>query len=121
MDALVSKELLTNTFIPNTPLHDGAVIIRNGRILAAGCYLPLSSNPAIARALGTRHRAAIGVTEETDAIAIVVSEETGIISIAVGGEIMRHFDTQSLQEKLEELLLLAKAPSFWNWRGQKDG
>ena len=66
MDALVSKELLTNTFIPNTPLHDGAVIIRNGRILAAGCYLPLSSNPDIAKELGTRHRAAIGVTEETD-------------------------------------------------------
>lgn len=120
MDALVSKELLTNTFIPNTPLHDGAVIIRNGRILAAGCYLPLSSNPTIARELGTRHRAAIGVTEETDAIAMVVSEETGIISIAAGGQIVRHFDTQSLQEKLEELLL-SKGPSFWNWRPQKDG
>ncbi|HHW98258.1 MAG TPA: TIGR00159 family protein [Firmicutes bacterium] len=119
IDALVSKELLTNTFIPNTPLHDGAVIIRNGRMLAAGCYLPLSSNPSIARELGTRHRAAIGVTEETDAIAMIVSEETGIISIAVDGEIERHFDTQSLQEKLEELLLV-KAPSFWNWRAQKD-
>lgn len=121
LDALVSKELLTNTFIPNTPLHDGAVIIRSGRVLAAGCYLPLSSNPGIARELGTRHRAAIGITEETDAIALVVSEETGIISIAVGGEIMRHFDSQSLQEKLEELLLTTKAPSFWNWRVQKDG
>lgn len=121
MDALVSKELLTNTFIPNTPLHDGAVIIRNGRILAASCYLPLSSNPDIARELGTRHRAAIGVTEETDAVAIIVSEETGIISIAVDGEITRHFDSQSLQDKLEELLLTAKAPSLWNWRVQKDG
>lgn len=120
MDALVTKELLTNTFIPNTPLHDGAVIIRNGRILAAGCYLPLSSNPDIARELGTRHRAAIGITEETDAITIVVSEETGIISIAVDGIITRHLDAQSLQEKLEELLLTAKAPSFWNWKGQNN-
>ena len=119
MDAIVSKELLTNTFIPNTPLHDGAVIIRNGRILAAGCYLRLSSNLNIAKELGTRHRAAIGITEETDAVTIIVSEETGTISLAAGGEITRHLEPQSLEAKLRELLLPEKAPGFWSWRGLK--
>lgn len=119
LDALVSKELLTNTFIPNTPLHDGAVIIRRGRMLAAGCYLPLSNNLDIDKSLGTRHRAAIGVTEESDAISLVVSEETGIISIAIHGELIRHLDGKSVQDKLKELLP-AKAASFWSWRNQKD-
>lgn len=120
IDALVSKELLTNTFIPNTPLHDGAVIIRKGRILAAGCYLPLSTDMTIPKELGTRHRAAIGLTEETDALCLVVSEETGIISLAEGGTLMRHLDAQSLQEKLEEYLVV-KPPTLWNFRGPKNG
>lgn len=118
LDALVSSELLTNTFIPNTPLHDGAVIIRKGRILAAGCYLPLSTNPYIDKELGTRHRAAIGVTEETDAVSVIVSEETGTISVALEGQISRHLDAKALQEKLKELLP-QKATSIWNWRPLK--
>lgn len=118
LDALVSSELLTNTFIPNTPLHDGAVILRRARILAAGCYLPLSSNPYLDKELGTRHRAAIGVTEETDAVAVIVSEETGTISLAQKGQISRHLDPKALQEKLKELLP-QKATSIWNWRPVK--
>ena len=118
LDALVSSELLTNTFIPNTPLHDGAAIIRRSRILAAGCYLPLSSNPEIDRELGTRHRAGIGITEETDAIAIIVWEETGIISLAEDGQIIRQLDAKSLQEKLRDLLPERTAP-VWEWRMPK--
>lgn len=119
LDALISSELLTNTFIPNTPLHDGAVIIRRGRMLAAGCYLPLSSNPYLDKELGTRHRAAIGVTEETDALAVIVSEETGTISIAMKGQIDRHLDPKALQEKLKEELVRQKVNAFWNWRSAK--
>ncbi len=116
IDALISSELLTNTFIPNTPLHDGAVILRRGRILAAGCYLPLSSNPFLDKELGTRHRAAIGVTEETDAVAVIVSEETGTISVAIEGQINRHLDAKTLQQKLKEELIAQKVTSLWNRR-----
>src|SRR5699024_4122824 len=85
----ITHELLTNIFTPNTPLHDGAVIIKSEKIVAAACYLPLSENPLISKELGTRHRAAIGVSEVTDALTIVVSEETGNISCTKNGEIRR--------------------------------
>jgi len=104
IDAIVTPALLTNIFVPNTPLHDGAVIVRQGRLAAAGCYLPLSSNPDIEQELGTRHRAAIGLTEETDAVALVVSEETGSISLAEGGQLARHLDLLTLQARLETAL-----------------
>lgn len=97
----ISSELLINTFIPNTPLHDGAVVIRKGQILAAACLLPLTDNPNISRALGTRHRAGIGITEKSDSMAIIVSEETGDISVAENGKIKRFLDA----EKLSQILL----------------
>ena len=85
LDANLSFDLLVTIFRPSAPLHDGAVIVQKGRIAAAACFLPLSMNPVLSTQFGTRHRAAIGITEETDAISVVVSEETGSISIAVGG------------------------------------
>ncbi len=97
----ISSELLINTFIPNTPLHDGAVVIRKDQILAAGCLLPLTDNPNISRALGTRHRAGIGITEKSDSMAIIVSEETGNISVAENGKIIRFLNI----EKLSQILL----------------
>jgi len=100
IDALVSAGLLINIFIPNTPLHDGAVIVSNGRIEKAGCFLPLSDNPFLDMELGTRHRAGIGITEVSDAIAVIVSEETGAISIAREGKLQRYLDDRSLKETL---------------------
>lgn len=105
VNADVSSFLLRNIFFENTPLHDGAVIIRNGRVYAAGCYLPLSDNPDIAKELGTRHRAAIGMSETSDALVLVVSEETGTISVSYQGEIKRKFDYASLKEYLTEFLM----------------
>ena len=96
----ISSELLINTFIPNTPLHDGAVVIRKGQILAAACLLPLTDNPNISRALGTRHRAGIGITEKSDSMAIIVSEETGDISVAENGRIKRFLDAEELSQIL---------------------
>ena len=96
----VSSGLLINIFIPNTPLHDGAVIIRKNTITAAACYLPLSQSNTIAKELGTRHRAAIGITEKSDAVVIIVSEETGNISVAENGVINRYFDEESLTIRL---------------------
>ncbi|MBO7748494.1 diadenylate cyclase CdaA [Paenibacillus sp. MWE-103] len=104
MESHVSSELLINIFIPNTPLHDGAVIIGGSHIKAAGCYLPLSENPFISKELGTRHRAAIGITEVSDAVSVIVSEETGQISLAVGGMIVRDIKEESLISKLYEEL-----------------
>jgi diadenylate cyclase len=104
MDARLSFDLLVTIFRPSAPLHDGAVIVRKDRIAAAACFLPLSMNPAISMQLGTRHRAGIGITEETDAIAVIVSEETGIISIAVSGNIERDLTVERLRERLSELL-----------------
>ncbi|QHW32714.1 TIGR00159 family protein [Paenibacillus rhizovicinus] len=104
MESIVSSELLINIFIPNTPLHDGAVIIGGNQIKAAGCYLPLSENPFISKELGTRHRAAIGITEVCDAVSVIVSEETGQISLAVGGMIVRDIKEESLISKLYEEL-----------------
>ncbi len=100
LDSLVSSQLLINIFEHNTPLHDGAIIIRGDRIVSATCYLPLSDNMELSKELGTRHRAAVGVSEVTDALVIVVSEETGGVSAAVGGEIFRNLDVESLKRKL---------------------
>lgn len=119
MDAVVTTELLNNVFVPNTPLHDGAVIIRSGRLAAAGCYLPLSTNPDISKELGTRHRAAIGISEETDAISVVVSEETGAISLCEGGKILRHLDSKSLQTELASRLKSEQLGSLLHWSGRE--
>jgi diadenylate cyclase len=100
MDAKLSYDLLATIFRPSAPLHDGAVIIQKDRIAAAACFLPLSMNPVLSTQLGTRHRAAIGITEETDAIAVIVSEETGAISMAVGGKIERDLTAEQLRERL---------------------
>jgi diadenylate cyclase len=104
LDARLSYDLLATIFRPSAPLHDGAVIVRKDRIAAAACFLPLSMNPVLSTQLGTRHRAGIGVTEETDAIAVIVSEETGAISLAVGGKIERDITVEQLRERLGELL-----------------
>jgi diadenylate cyclase len=101
----VSLELLETIFMPRTPLHDGAVIIQGDRIAAAGCFLPLTQNAALTKEFGTRHRAAIGITEETDAVAVVVSEETGMVSFAVDGHLQRFLDSKSLRELLFQYLV----------------
>jgi diadenylate cyclase len=104
LDARLSYDLLATIFRPSAPLHDGAVIVQKDRIAAAACFLPLSMNPTISMQLGTRHRAGIGITEETDAIAVIVSEETGTISLAVGGNIERDLTVEYVRERLSELL-----------------
>jgi len=104
IDGIVSAEFLVNLFIPKTPLHDGAVVIRGGRVVAAACFLPLSENPYLTSELGTRHRAGIGITEISDAVAVIVSEETGIVSVAVEGAITRGLDEAGLQDRLTGLL-----------------
>jgi diadenylate cyclase len=101
VDAEISYDLIVTIFDPHTPMHDGAVIIRNDRIAAASCFLPLTLNPRLSKELGTRHRAAIGITEDSDAIAVVVSEETGTISVVAGGGITRHLDSAKLRESLK--------------------
>ena len=95
---------MINIFIPNTPLHDGAVIIRGNRILASGCYLPLADARPVEPDMGARHRAAIGITEHVDAVALVVSEETGGVSLASGGKLIRGVHEKTLTEMLEDLL-----------------
>ena len=104
LDANLSYDLLATIFRPSAPLHDGAVIVQKDRIAAAACFLPLSMNPVLSTQLGTRHRAGIGITEETDAIAVIVSEETGYISMAVAGHIERDMPVEYLRERLSELL-----------------
>ena len=104
LDANLSYDLLATIFRPSAPLHDGAVIVQKERIAAAACFLPLSMNPVLSTQLGTRHRAAIGITEETDAISVAISEETGSISLAVGGAIERDIAVEYLRERLSELL-----------------
>ena len=103
IDAEISAALLENIFEPNTPLHDGAVVIRGPRVMAGACILTLTEGRGISHELGTRHRAAIGVSETTDALVLIVSEETGIISMARGGKLTRHLDSKSLQEILGEM------------------
>src|SRR5579863_3660604 len=111
LDARLSYDLLATIFRPSAPLHDGAVIIQKDRIAAAACFLPLSMNPVLSTQLGTRHRAGIGVTEETDAIAVIVSEETGSISLAVSGKIERDLSVDQLRDRLGELLRRYVSPS----------
>jgi len=110
MDARLSYDLLATIFRPSAPLHDGAVIIQKNRLAAAACFLPLSMNPVLSTQLGTRHRAGIGITEETDAIAVIVSEETGAISLAVRGKIDRDLTVEELRERLSSELRRYVAP-----------
>lgn len=104
IDALISSALLENIFVVNTPLHDGATVLRDNRIVASGCFLPLTENNSINKQLGTRHRAAIGLSETADALVIVVSEETGTISIAINGKLIRNFDKEKLKNVLMRVL-----------------
>lgn len=115
MDAVLSASLLVNLFVPDTPLHDGAVVVNRGRIDRAACFLPLSDNLKLDRELGTRHRAGIGITEVSDALAVIVSEETGTISLAQDGQITRYLSPQSLRETLDREL---SRPAHWSqsWR-----
>jgi diadenylate cyclase len=105
LDASVSSELLKNIFFVKAPMHDGAVIVRSGRVLAAGCMLPLSKNVNLSRDLGMRHRAGIGMSENSDAVVVLVSEETGSISVAIGGMLKRHLTTDTLEQLLRNELL----------------
>jgi diadenylate cyclase len=108
IDALPSCELIENIFFPNSPLHDGATIIRHGRVMAAGCFLPLSDNHMIGKDMGTRHRAALGMSENSDSIVVVISEETGIISIANSGRLTRGFTPHQLTLELESFFFTEK-------------
>ena len=110
MDAEPSPELLKNIFFKNSPLHDGALIMREGRICAAGCVLPLSGNQNLSRDLGTRHRAAVGMSESSDSVLVVVSEETGAISVAIGGMLKRHLSPEVLRKVLEAELITDDKP-----------
>jgi diadenylate cyclase len=105
LDAVLTYDLLLAIFQPRSPLHDGAAIVQNDRVAAAACFLPLTINPRLSKELGSRHRAAIGLTEENDAVAIVVSEESGIISVVVDGQIERGFDVNALRNRLRSLML----------------
>src|SRR5256714_9049773 len=105
LDAMLTYDLLLSIFQPSSPLHDGAVIVQKDRIAAAACFLPLTVNPKLSKELGSRHRAAIGLTEENDAVAIVVSEETGRISVVVDGQIERGLDGEALRTRLRTLIL----------------
>lgn len=125
MDSLITSELLINIFIPNTPLHDGAVIVQRNRIAAAGCYLPLSESPFISKELGTRHRAALGISEVTDAVTIIVSEETGAVSLTANGDIDRNLDMEEFEARLRRvwfgLITEKQDSSIWKWRWRKNG
>jgi diadenylate cyclase len=126
MNSDITSELLINLFIPNTPLHDGAVIVQKNRIAAAACYLPLSESPFISKELGTRHRAALGISEVTDAITIVVSEETGAISLTANGDLHRNLSLEDFEVKLRRIWFGADqqqpaVSSWWKWRGKKNG
>ena len=126
LNSAISSELLINIFIPNTPLHDGAVILQKNQIAAAACYLPLSESPFISKELGTRHRAAIGISEVTDSVTIVVSEETGGISLTKNGELHRDLTIEQFKQLLEKELFdvdhdKQASSSKWNWRVKKHG
>lgn len=119
LDSLISSQLLVNIFEHNTPLHDGAVIIRGDRILAATCYLPLSDNMEISKELGTRHRAGLGISEVTDSLTIIVSEETGKVSVAYGGRLLRNLDSEKLKKELimlQDKTIDVKRFRFWRGR-----
>lgn len=125
IDGQLTNQLLTNIFTPNTPLHDGAVIIKNNKIIAAACYLPLSESASISKELGTRHRAALGISEVTDALTIVVSEETGAISCTKNGELLRDIDEKTLGEiltnNLKQSMKGNETTNLLSWRGKKNG
>ena len=120
IEGKVSSDLLINIFIPNTPLHDGAVIIKDDTIKAAGCFLPLTDNTSLSKDLGTRHRAALGISERSDCLAIVVSEETGSISIAENGSLARYLDIKTLEQILMDMYKPKdQQPSFLTkWRNK---
>ena len=124
VNSAVNLEVLGTIFYEGTPLHDGAAIIENGRIKAAGCVLPLSNNLDLGKDMGTRHRACLGIAENSDAIAIVVSEETGIISMAKNGVLIRHFDRQTLYTRLVDEMIpketTTEKTTVSGWRGQLD-
>lgn len=117
VDAVVTVQLLINLFFPNSPLHDGAVIVRGNRVMAATCLLPLSENPDVGRMLGTRHRAGLGITEQTDAVAVIVSEETGTITLARDGELIRGLSEEELKAALLGLFAAeaGRTPMRWRW------
>lgn len=112
IDGVVSSEFLINIFIPKSPLHDGAVIIRGDRVAAAGCFLPLSQDTGLQKDLGTRHRAALGLSEVSDALIIIISEETGVISAAKDGQLTRFLDEKSLRDLLKNEILVEKASGY---------
>ena len=119
LDGIGTSQLLINIFEHNTPLHDGAVIIRGNRVVAATCYLPLTDNVNLSKALGTRHRAGVGISEATDSLTIIVSEETGKVSVAFGGELIHDIDSDSLKNKLEYIRRRTiDVKSFKIWRGR---
>ncbi|MGJ7922807.1 diadenylate cyclase CdaA [Neobacillus sp. LXY-4] len=126
LNANISSELLINIFIPNTPLHDGAVIIQKNIVAAAACYLPLSESPFISKELGTRHRAALGISEVTDSVTVIVSEETGNISLTKNGELHRGLQLDAFKSLLENELVTRNktkptSSARWNWRGKRNG
>jgi diadenylate cyclase len=110
LDARLTYDLLVSIFQPTSPLHDGAVIVQNDRVAAAACFLPLTVNPRLSRELGSRHRAAIGITEENDAVALVVSEESGVISLVLNGSIDRTIEANQLRDRLASLILRRRSP-----------
>ena len=120
LDAQVSSQLLLNIFEHNTPLHDGAIIVRGNRVISATCYLPLSDNMTLSKELGTRHRAAVGISEVSDAMTVVVSEETGAISITQYSEIKRHVSPEVLREQLQTLQnKTTEGKRFRLWKGRE--
>ena len=125
MNSIITSELLINIFIPNTPLHDGAVIVQKNRIAAAGCYLPLSESAFISKELGTRHRAAIGLSEVTDAVTVIVSEETGAVSITANGDIDRNLSMEEFEARLRKAWFGSateqQSSSFWKRGWRKNG
>jgi len=120
LEAVVTYDLLRNIFTPASPLHDGAVIIVEGRIQAAACYLPLTLDPTLSRTYGTRHRAAVGITEESDSLAVVVSEERGVVSLAEDGKIVEDLDARSLADRIRAALR-PKGESFLNRHLRRNG
>lgn len=120
VDAVVSSQLLINIFEHNTPLHDGAVIFRDNRVVSATCYLPLSDNRNLSKSLGTRHRAAVGISESTDSLTIVVSEENGKVSVAYGGELFSGLNQEGLREKLEMIQDKPQEETRRGWRWTKE-
>lgn len=126
LDCIVSPQVLINIFEHNTPLHDGAIIVRGDRIVSATCYLPLSDNMGISKELGTRHRAAVGMSEVSDALVITVSEETGYVSVAMGGQLVRNVTPEYLKQRLESISKknaeIGRLKKIWKgWRSHEKG